>query len=652
MSSGGAQHRRFGPYFDALGAIYRGIRINVFAAGTTTNKTYWTDEGKVTPGSFPLIDTDLDGIVSAYFDGDYRFQVKDTGGLDLDDVIDDDNVKVTSDNSTLWEGTQGTATPTASASNKGAIFSLFDASSNVVGFLINRTAKFVSLVRNEVNADWYTSFEAAITAIGASTKTLVVSNVQTVAANTTVPSNVTLVFTGDNGSLSVNTSITVTINGPLEAPLRQVFSGAGSVVLGDGYVFEMSPNHWGAKADGSTNSSAAFQSAVDSGVRRLILTEGQYLASNVQLDVAIQGITLVGHGRSEAGTTATQMSNNATTPLITTKGSGSLNNFTVRDVSFTQTSSAQGHIFEFVNDYFNLQINDVYCILSNTAKSFFKSNGVYSAVWTIRNTKVVMATGATVSALDIVSTTSQPTFGWMMERTQWNSDSTATAPAVKIHDGSSNSNAGGIINGILFQNTYGGALELGSQQNVTVTGMQVADVTGDPTQALFLIKKIGGQPSYNITIIGSDIQHTFTAVADLEVETASSQGGVTIISSTVRNILAQNQRPVIISGVTSYNFMGTTLPVYIAHSGRLGGIGGISGTATLSLNLRGNDTFVTSGTKAVTFANPAEPDTSYEIFLGTQLNETFWVTSKTTSGFTLNSSNASSTATVGWLLVR
>jgi len=58
MSSGGAQHRRFGPYFDALGAIYRGIRINVFAAGTTTNKTYWTDEGKVTPGSFPLIDLD------------------------------------------------------------------------------------------------------------------------------------------------------------------------------------------------------------------------------------------------------------------------------------------------------------------------------------------------------------------------------------------------------------------------------------------------------------------------------------------------------------------------------------------------------------------------------------------------------------------
>ncbi|MEO2054688.1 MAG: hypothetical protein ABGX83_05255 [Nitrospira sp.] len=479
-----------------------------------------------------------------------------------------------------------------------------------------------------------------------------------------VASATALVLTVDVGSCTLETEAsgtaeavngqdpwTVTINGPVEAPIKQVFSGAGRVLFGTGFIFEMSPNHWGAKADASTDSSSAFQSAADSGVRRLILTGGQYRASNIKIDVAIQGITFVGHGRSETGVAATQISNNSTTPLITTKGAGSLNNFTLENISFTQTSSSQGHIFKPVNDYFNLQINNVYSILSSTTKSFFKSEGVFPALWTLRNVKVVMATGALVSALDIVSTTSQPTFGWRMERTQWDGDSTATAPAVKIHDGSSNTNAGGIIDGILFQNTFGGALELGSQQGVLISGMQVADVTGDPTQALLLIKKTGTQPSFNITIIGSDIQHTFTAVADLEVETASSQGGVTIISSTVKNIKAENQRPVIVSGLSSYNFMGTTTPVYIAHSGRLRGIAGISTTAVEPRNLKGTCTFATAATCTVSLS-PNEADASYEIFVGSQANETFWITAKATTGFTFNSSNATSTAVASWFMVR
>lgn len=47
-----------------------------------------------------------------------------------------------------------------------------------------------------------------------------------------------------------------------------------------------------------------------------------------------------------------------------------------------------------------------------------------------------------------------------------------------------------------------------------------------------------------------------------------------------------------------------------------------------------------------------QPDTNYEIFLATRANETFWTTSHTTSQFTLNSSNGSSSAQVGWFLLR
>lgn len=68
-------------------------------------------------------------------------------------------------------------------------------------------------------------------------------------------------------------------------------------------------------------------------------------------------------------------------------------------------------------------------------------------------------------------------------------------------------------------------------------------------------------------------------------------------------------------------------------------------------NQNGSDTFASSGTKSVSFAR-TESDTNYRIVVTGNVNETFWVTSKTTSGFTLNSSNASSTATVDWVLVR
>jgi hypothetical protein len=50
--------------------------------------------------------------------------------------------------------------------------------------------------------------------------------------------------------------------------------------------------------------------------------------------------------------------------------------------------------------------------------------------------------------------------------------------------------------------------------------------------------------------------------------------------------------------------------------------------------------------------NPPEPDASYFVSLSGNASETFFVTGKATSGFTLNSSNVTSTATVDWHLIR
>lgn len=65
---------------------------------------------------------------------------------------------------------------------------------------------------------------------------------------------------------------------------------------------------------------------------------------------------------------------------------------------------------------------------------------------------------------------------------------------------------------------------------------------------------------------------------------------------------------------------------------------------------RGSATFAAATTRAVTFGT-AQVDTNYYITIAANANKTFWVTSKTTSGFTLNASAVSSD-TVDWMLVR
>ncbi len=111
----------------------------------------------------------------------------------------------------------------------------------------------------------YVSLSAAVTAIGATQATLLISTSATVSDDLIIPITLTL-RTIQGGMITVATTKTLTINGPFEAGVYQVFTceGTGKVVFGSGSVEWVCPEWWGADPVGVADSYAAFVLAVAS----------------------------------------------------------------------------------------------------------------------------------------------------------------------------------------------------------------------------------------------------------------------------------------------------------------------------------------------------------------------------------------------------
>lgn len=146
MSTGGAKFHEFGPFQDASGTPYSGVKLHAYdAGGFTVPKTFWTDEPKTAPVTTATGDTS--GRVSGYFDGDYAIEIlQSDDSTPLAPTFRIDNINITGDFGTNYETQQGTVTPSASANNKGMLFVKFDGSSNPIALQVSKGTSFITLV--------------------------------------------------------------------------------------------------------------------------------------------------------------------------------------------------------------------------------------------------------------------------------------------------------------------------------------------------------------------------------------------------------------------------------------------------------------------------------------------------------------------------
>ena len=126
-------------------------------------------------------------------------------------------------------------------------------------------------------------FNANFTAVASAVNALYLTSPQTISADTTWSSRVRV----DAGAvITVNTGVTLTINGPFEAGLYQVFAGAGAVVFAGGAGYP----EWYA---------GDLYKAITSGLDVVELSGTYtYPSSSVKIPVTKNGFRLLGGGRA------------------------------------------------------------------------------------------------------------------------------------------------------------------------------------------------------------------------------------------------------------------------------------------------------------------------------------------------------------------
>lgn len=296
---------------------FPGCTVTVYLAGTLTLATIYGDNLQPpTPLTNPFL-----ASANGYWDfyaASGRYDVNFSGvgittPFTLGDVAAYPLVQV----GTLAAG--ATQIPTAAATDVGALALLTDQNRSLVvdtgtqwsfpnGDVYN--VRDFGAVGDGVTDDSaaFTAVATALsTALSGSNGTLYVppsSGTYVINTNLTVPSNI-LVRIAKGAIVAPTTGKTFTIAGTIDAPLAQIFGGAGTSVI-TGVAEFLSPHWWGALANDTNDDTTAIQAAINSAVSTKVpiqLVAGTYKITaqlNAYKVVApaapLDGFTMIGKG--------------------------------------------------------------------------------------------------------------------------------------------------------------------------------------------------------------------------------------------------------------------------------------------------------------------------------------------------------------------
>jgi len=381
---------------DSLGNIIQGASYYVYKTGTTNEANIYTTLTSSTPATQPLT-TDASGKFSFYVsDFDY-------GSTQLFDIYFPSPVNTTFSSvkgETILTTYNITSNTTVSYPIKVPYGVIFDISSGVTltfnsqveigkyqAFSGPGTVSFTS--GSEVKVSWFSSLSTAISMLGSNNINLIIDTNQTVSANLTIPSNILLKVLKGN-TLSISFGVTLTINGPFEAGLYQVFSGDGDVSFGLGSVAEVYPEWWCENtAPGTTDMSSALTKAGQQIYAKVSLSPGMTyrVKSTVSCKTSIDGngATITAYG--ETGFVSDPTSGHLIVLLMEGDGLSAIpdlaSDVTKGDVSLTFTSDP------------GLSVGDIICIYNPTDYSYsgFRSYyraGEYAIVESVSGTTVTL----------------------------------------------------------------------------------------------------------------------------------------------------------------------------------------------------------------------------------------------------------------------
>jgi hypothetical protein len=546
---------------DAFGTLAAGID------SSTTTMIAITGVGTKFPASFPY-------TVTVYNCTDY-------GASHLDPSRE--RVRVTnrsSDTFTITRGQEGTSA--VNHNTAGKTYCIHQAlTRSMVDAIRTDIANAGGSINDVVDASTKASLNTAISDLCGSSavKMLRISDSQTLSSNATVCPNVTIWIAG-SGKISINSSVVLAIQGPMLAPVRKIFDGAGTV---QGLTFAR--GEWfGCARDGSTDDTVCLQTAVNSissGGGTLVAGKGTYKITaiiTVGSDIRIQG----------EGMAATFFKGQLTTAVFRSPNTA-VKYYRWQFENFTCDNTDKANVGGTCFDLTNVEDARFERVNAQNVETCYYVNSMSGG--TIANTLLIdsYCLTATNGALIVDAVTTE-------------------------------------LRGMRFN-------------NVT----NCIDVNNSTGTYLYSPKC---EAFTNGIRIGNSSLSTQTRIFWPILSNTPTVGtGISISAGSTRTSVYDPLYTGLTTNLTSAASAGE---VFILDSGYLIGARGFSGSASTAFNTNGVCTFAASTTCTVTFGT-AQADTSYRIQLGCNANKTFYWSSKTTSGFTINGSSSGSDTCDWWI---